>query len=197
MVGWLSVLLLAPFFLSCQTLREISELRKVDFSIERVTDAYLAGIDLKEVRSYEDLRVAHAAKLGRAVAREELPLRFDLHLGARNPEENLVAARLVEMEWTLFIEGRETISGLLEERVVIPPGEVRSIAVPVSLDLLRFFQENARDLAELAMGVAGWGGKPTEIMIKASPTVQTSLGPIRYARPITIVRQEVGGDPAR
>ncbi|PSQ65956.1 MAG: hypothetical protein BRD32_03415, partial [Bacteroidetes bacterium QH_2_64_74] len=41
---------------SCTALREVSNLRKVQFAIDRVSEARLAGVDASRLQSYEDLR---------------------------------------------------------------------------------------------------------------------------------------------
>lgn len=176
----------------CQTLREIAALRRVDFALDRVTSAALAGVDLSRVRTYEDVRASDLYRITSALSQGRLPLNFTLHLLAENPAENPTQARLVELDWTLFLEGRETVSGVLQENVVLPPGQPRDIPVAIQLDLLEFFDRNARDLIDLALAVSGQGGAPKEISLQATPTISTPLGPIRYPEPITIVAREVG-----
>lgn len=188
----LVVCLLIIGLASCRFLREVTNLRDVDFSIESVTESRLAGIDLSEIRSYEDLRPQHVARITAALARNDLPLNFNLHVAARNPDENAVAARLVTMDWTLLLQDRETVSGTFDDTVVIPPGETRQISIPIELDLLRFFQENARDLLQLALAVSGQGGEPMQITLQATPVVQTRLGDIQYSEPIIIKSGEIG-----
>ncbi|MEX1056031.1 MAG: hypothetical protein WED81_08360, partial [Rhodothermales bacterium] len=77
----------------CQTLRELAALRFVEFSIDGLTDARLAGVQIQRFRSRRDLSATDVARIARAVASRELPLQFRLHVGARNPEENGVQAR--------------------------------------------------------------------------------------------------------
>lgn len=178
---------------ACQTLREVANLREVDFSIRRVAGAQLAGVDLSRIRSYEDVRPADLARLTAALSGGEAPLAFVLHLDAANPRENGVTARMVEMDWTLLLDDTETISGTFNENVAIGPGETRDIGIPIRLDLFRFFDRSAQDLVELAAAVSGRGGAaPKQIKLRARPTIQTPLGAIRYPRPITVEVAEVG-----
>jgi hypothetical protein len=44
----------------------------------------------------------------------------------------------------------------------------------------------------LALSLSGRGGAPTEVTLRATPTIETALGPIRYPRPITIVTATTG-----
>lgn len=177
---------------SCQTLQEIANLRDVRFAVDRVAGAQLAGIDLSRVRSYEDLNATDVLRLTRAAAEQRLPLSFVLHLTAENPSTNSVPARMVQMDWTLLLEDRETVSGTFNENVVLPPGEPTGIPISIRLDLVEFFGENLRDLVELALAVSGEGGQPKQVKLQAIPTIETTLGPIRYPQPITIVARELG-----
>lgn len=176
---------------SCATIRQVAALRQVDFSLDRVTETRLAGVDVTRLRSYEDLTATQVAMIGAAIARNQLPLEFRLHLHAENPPENTVSARLIRMEWTLLLENRETISGTLDQTYVLPPGEPTDIPILIRLDLLDFFERQLRDLVELALAVGGVG-EPRNIALRAVPTIDTPVGPIRYPQPITIVSRTVG-----
>ena len=176
----------------CKTLQEIAALRNVSFAIDRVADARLAGVELNRLKNYQDLSPGDILKLGRAVTRKELPLDFQLHLTAENPPDNSVQARLVKLDWTLLLDDAETISGVFDDDVVLPPGQPTDIAIPISLNLTDFFEHGVRDLVELALAVAGQGGEPKRIKLQAIPTVDTALGPIRYPEPITIISRQVG-----
>lgn len=176
----------------CQTLQQIANLRNVNFALDRVADARLAGVDIDRIRSYEDLSTQDMLRLGAAVAQKELPLAFALHLNAENPPENEVDARMVRMDWTLLLDDRETISGIFDQNIVLPPGEPTDVPIPMQLDLVEFFNDGARDLIELALAVSGQGGAPKRIKLQATPTIDTVIGPIRYPSPITIVSRTVG-----
>ena len=176
----------------CKTLQEIAALRNVAFAISSVTDARLAGVDVQRLKSYEDLSPTDIFNLGRAVVNKELPLDFQLHLTAENPPDNPVQARLVKMDWTLLLDDKETISGVFDDNIVLPPGQPTDVPIPISLNLVDFFEHGVQDLVELALAVAGQGGEPKRVQLKATPTIDTALGPIRYPQPITIVSKEVG-----
>jgi len=181
---------------SCATLQQIAALRQVDFALDSVSDARLAGVALDRVDDYDDLSVLDVARIGTALARGEVPLELTVHVGALNPVENDVTARLIQMDWTLLLEDRETVSGRVDREVVLPPGVEQDIPIGIRLDLVDFFDRNAGDLIDLALAAAGAGGSPKRIAVRATPTIQTALGPIRYPQPITIVSREVGGQSA-
>ena len=176
----------------CATLQQVLALRSVDFTVDRVSDLRLGGVDLGRVTSFADVGFADAARLTRALAQRDLQLDFQLHLLAENPADNTVDARLVRLDWTLLLQGRETLSGVFAQETLLRPGQPTDVPITISLNLVEFFDGNARDLVELALSLAGRGGAPKEVTLLATPTVDTALGPIRYPRPITIVSRQVG-----
>jgi len=191
----LGLVLLAVVSLSatgCATLNQILALRQVDFQIDRVTDGVLAGVDLRNVRSANRLAAGDLLRLVTAVERGELPLSFTLHVGARNPQDNPVAARLLRLSWTLYMDGRRTIDGVTEREQMIQPGATVDVPLHMDLDLLRFFHDDARGLANVALEALGYGsgsgsgaGAP-KLELRARPTVMTDLGPIDYPGEIVI-----------
>ena len=176
----------------CATLQQIGALQQVDFSLRGVSQVRLAGIDFSQVRSFSDLSLSDAAALAAAVRDRDLPLSLQLDVVGSNPPDNYADARMVELDWTLFLEDRETVSGVVDREVVLPRGQPTSIPVNVSLNLVEFYEGNAQDLFELAQSLAGVGGEPKEVALEALPTVQTSLGPIRYPEPVRM-STTVGG----
>lgn len=177
---------------SCATLRQFAALSSVEFSLDRVSDLRLAGIDLRRIGSFDDLGFSDAAQLALAVSRQELPLDFSLHLLAENPADNSTDARLIRMDWTLLLQDRETLSGVFEGDVLLPPGKPTGVPITISLNLVEFFEGSAQDMLELALSLAGAGGEPKELALRATPVIDTPLGPMRYSQPITILSREVG-----
>jgi len=189
----LAVTLVAVLGLAgCQALREVANLRKVQFAIDRVAEPQLAGVALNRVDSYRDLSASDVLRLTRSAANGEMPLTFTIMMDAENPADNNVVARLVEMDWTLLLDDTETIQGRFDDTIRLEPGAPTTVPIPIELDLVRFFGDNARDLIDLALAVAGEGDSKT-VTLQATPTIDTVLGPIRYPEPITITRRDVGG----
>jgi hypothetical protein len=147
------------------------------------------------VDSYRDLSASDVLRLTRAAATGEMPLSFTLLVDAENPADNEVAARLVTMDWTLLLDETETVQGRFDNTVRLEPGMPTTVPIPIELDLVRFFGDNARDLIDLALAVAG-EGDPKTVTLRATPSIETVLGPIRYPEPITITRRDVGQRPS-
>jgi hypothetical protein len=177
----------------CATLQQIAALRDVDFEVDRLSDVRLAGVDIARVTSFSQLSAADVARLASAVSQRTLPMEFRLHLTATNPADNTVDARLVRMDWTLLLQDRETLSGVFADETLLRRGVATDVPIGISLDLTDFFQGSAQDLFNLARSLANPGGPPTQVTLRATPTVDTAIGPIRYPGPITIVSRDVGG----
>jgi hypothetical protein len=188
----LTTLALAAVLSGCATLQQLVALRSVDFNVDRVSNVRLAGVDLGSVSSYRDLGLADVGRLTLAVAQGELPMDFQLHLTALNPADNSADARLVRLDWTLLLQGRETVSGVFADETLLRRGQPTDVPITMSLDLIDFFEGSAQDLVELALSLSGQGGSPREVTLRATPSVDTALGPISYPQPITIVSQEIG-----
>lgn len=185
--------LVALALAGCVTARQLTALRQVAFSIDRVADIRLAGVRLDGVRRASDISPLDYARISTAVLRNNIPLQFDILVIGENPPSNGTTARLLRMDWTLDLNGREAVSGRLDTAYTFPPGLQTIVRVPIRLDLSQFYRNSAADAIELALGLAGLGTRETEVVLRAVPTIDTPLGGIRYPNPITIVKRTVGG----
>lgn len=179
----LGVLLLVP---GCTTLEQIAALQRVDFRLDRLSNALVAGVDVDRLASGGELGPTDLARLGTAAARGSVPLEFVLHVGAENPADNPVAARLVTLDWTLFLDGTETISGVYNDDRQIPPGAAVDLPISMRLDLVDFFGRNVGDLAALVGNLAGVETRRQTVRLEAQPTIRTQFGPIQYPGTISI-----------
>lgn len=196
---WLLLLsagLLVSSIAGCTALREMSNLRKAQFAIDRVSNPRLAGVDLSGFESYEDLGTTDVLRLGSSLSDGELPMAFTVNLEATNPSSNSADARLTAMDWTLLLEDKETVAGRFEQEVVLPPGEPKNVAVQVELDLVRFFEDNLQGLVNLASAIVQ-NEPPQTVKLRVQPTVNTTVGPIEYPSPITVVSKQVGRDESQ
>jgi hypothetical protein len=186
---------LAAMLAGCVTLSRLTALKRVDFSIAGVQDGRLAGVDLRRIANYDDLNVVEIGRIALAVSRRDVPLDLTVLIRADNPADNRTAATMVKLDWTLLLDDKETVSGVFDTTVTMPPGQTAYIPLPMRVNLRQFFDGPAQSLVNLAASVAGVGSRPTKIAVRAIPTINTPLGPITYPGPITIVRRTVGGSP--
>ncbi len=178
--------LLVTAVIGCATAREIAALRQVEFRFDRISGTRIAGVALDKIHSYDDLTAPDLARLGIALATKDVPLDLTLHLEATNPQTNDVTARLVAMDWAYWVDGRETVTGRLNEGYTFPPGEPRDVPLLVTFNLVDVFGGSGRDLVEVALALAGQRTSAHTVTMRLSPTIDTPVGPIRYPVPITL-----------
>jgi hypothetical protein len=172
---------------ACATLQQIIALRQVDFALGGVSKGRLAGIELSRISTSGDLTAVDLGRVALAIARKDLPFEFQLDLKALNPADNKVTARMIRFAWSLYLNDKETINGVVDSAVSLPPGAQVVIPLSLRLNLLQFFDGPAQSLVDLAASVAGLRADSTRVSLRAVPTIDTPLGPISYPSPITIV----------
>jgi hypothetical protein len=178
---------------ACATLQQIVALRQVAFALAGVQDGRLAGVPLRRIATYQDLSALEVGQIALALARNDLPLAFRVDVRAENPADNKATATMVRLAWTLLLDDKETIHGVLDTSYTLPPGQPVMIPLQMQLNLREFFSGPAESLVNLAAGLAGLRADPARIALRAVPSIDTPLGPITYPSPITIVSRTVGG----
>lgn len=169
----------------CTALRELVAVGGLDFSLDGVGDVSLAGVELESIERFEDVRSTDVLALGRAVSEGELPLTLTLRVGASNPEDN-PRARITALEWDLVLRDRETVSGALDREVAVEPGERVEVPLRAELDLLRFFESDLRELAEIALAAARDDVSGDDVRLRIHPRVETPLGAVPYPEPLVL-----------
>ncbi|HYJ32971.1 MAG TPA: hypothetical protein VE326_07090 [Candidatus Binatia bacterium] len=170
----------------CATLREAAALRRVEFRLDRVSDAEVVRIRLDPLPTYRSLTAAQIARLGVGVATRDVPFGFTLHLEGRNPQSNQVAARMIALGWSYRVDDREILNGRLDQPLRFPPGQAVDVPVAIEFNLYRFFGGDARTLFETAAALAGQAGGRHDVEVRLTPRIDTPIGPMDYPTPITI-----------
>jgi hypothetical protein len=187
--GLAVVILLA----GCATLSNLASLAQVAFSLSGVQDGRLAGVSVARITAYRDLSLLDVGRLTLAVVRKDVPLDLQVNVLATNPAGNQATATMAKLAWTLLLDNKETVSGVLDTVVTLPTGQPVTIPLKVRVNLYEFFGGSAESLLNLAAGLAGLNADPTRITLRATPTINTPIGPIAYPTPITIATRTVGG----
>ncbi|MFQ5519130.1 MAG: hypothetical protein ACE5E3_03915 [Mariprofundus sp.] len=185
---FVSTLLASLLLGSCASLHLSNDLSKVKFSLDRISSVQVAGIDLMHIDSLDELNMFQMARATLAVSRNSLPLDLTLHLKSENPLANKIAATLTRLDWTLILDGRDTISGTLEDDITLSAGNAQDIPLRLSMNMLEFFNEkNAMDLLDMALAFGAEDGAiPPGLALKIRPTIDTPFGPITYGKSFII-----------
>jgi hypothetical protein len=177
---------------SCTAVQQLAALRTVTFAFAGVSDVRLVGIRIGANSSSASLGLADAARISAAIIAKEMPLELVAFVSATNPRENKVTARMVDMRWKFFIEDHQVLAGQLGSPIEIAPGRTADVPLAVRVDLLQLGAGGAHDFFDLALAIAGQGTIKKDLRLELVPTIETSIGPIRYPEPI-VVRRLAGG----
>jgi hypothetical protein len=181
---------------SCSVMEQASQmsmLSKCDFRLDKIEDISLAGIDIQNIKSYEDLGVMQILNLSTAVARKDLPLSFTLGVEARNPNDKTAAMN--RMDWILYIDDIEMTRGIVNDRVEITPnGGIANIPLSLNFNLMEVLQGKSGDaLLNFGFNLAGSGDKPTRILVKVKPTIYIGSSAIDYPGYINVQTEFTSG----
>jgi len=187
-----AVLLVALCLPGCAALQQFAALSQVDFQFDHVSDVRVAGVAVSGKSGYGDVGAVDVVRLAAAAASHSVPVDLVLHVRGTNPAANTVTARMIELGWTFFVEDRQLVAGHLTEPYVFEPGQPTDVPIAVHFNAWDQFGGGAQSLFELGLAIAGVQGYSKEIRADLVPTIDTSLGRIRYPTPIT-VRRTVGG----
>lgn len=185
-----AVFLIITLMTGCEILdqaRQVAMLSKCEFKLKTVDQLRLAGVNIQQVKKLTDLNMMDAAKItAAAVSGGSLPLNFTLNVEARNP--NTAAAGLTKLEWILFIDDIQMVSGVNEQRVQIPGnGGTGIIPLSIGIDLKQALKgKSGEAIANFGLNLAGAGNKPTRITLKAKPAIMVGSQSIAYPGYLTI-----------
>jgi hypothetical protein len=187
------LLLILGIMASCSVLQQTSEIAaftKCEFRIESARNMKLANVSIQGKDAMSDLSMMEMTRIAGVIAGGTLPMTFDLNIQIKNP--NPGTAAMNKLDWILFIDDIEMTRGILNQRTEIPANTVSSFAVAMNLDLMKSLSGKSGDaLINFALNLAGMSDMPTNIKLKAKPTIMIGSTPIEYPGYITI-KQEFG-----
>jgi hypothetical protein len=179
---------------SCATLNALAGLSRIQFKLNDVANVRVAGVDVTNKHSVSDFSIMDGVNLMQAFTSGRFPLTFTLNVAAHNPNAPNAAynsIQLTSFPWRLLLDGHETISGAIGAPVGIPAsGQTSVIPLQMTVDLKQFFANNSyNDMLNLVLALSGQGGA-SHVQLKATPTISTPLGSLRYPGELTIVNTE-------
>jgi hypothetical protein len=184
---------LVLLFTGCDVARQaqqVTNLASCDFRIQSVEKVNLAGVELQNINSVNDMNFSDVALILAGFASPAFQLSLQLNLEGRNP--NAKDAGLNKLEWMLFIDDFQMTSGILDKPVIIPALSTSIIPVEVGLDLKQVLSgKSANAMLNFCMNLAGVGNTPTRFKIKLKPTVIIAGAELTYPGYITVKTEYV------
>lgn len=193
---FISVISIAFLLTSCSVYETMVNLSRLKFKLGDVDSFVVGDISISNKRSLSDFNSVEVLKLTSALASGKLPASFTLNVEAKNPNDGTggypkTDATIKSFPWRLEIDNIETITGNISNSVSVPgTGDVTTIPITISLDLVEFFGNKGYDtLVNLALTLGGQQGSSSRITLYATPTVSSALGDIKYPGELKIVDQ--------
>ena len=158
---------------------------KCKFRLHTIQNLKLAGVNIQEIKSISDLNFFDAAKLTTALSSKNLPLSFVLNIQVQNPNQNQAAMN--RLNWQLFIDETEITEGVLTQRLEIAPNQIGTLPLQLNINLKEVFvRESGNSLLNLVFNLVGSGNEPTNISLRAKPTILVANREIIYPGYVTI-----------
>ncbi len=84
--SFISILLFALFISSCSVIKQISNISRLKFRLNSVSDFTINGINISNKSSLRDFNVFDSAQLLNSIAKGSLPVSFNLNIEAKKPK---------------------------------------------------------------------------------------------------------------
>ncbi len=148
---------------SCSVLNTLSDIQRLQFKLGQVNGFQLAGVQLSNLTSFNNIGALDIVRLTSAFAGGSLPAGFTLNVLARNPAgtngqtSQNSSSTIQRFAWKLLINNAETVSGAINQQIVVPGmGNQTTIPVTVNVDLMQFFRnQGLQNLVNLALNLGG------------------------------------------
>lgn len=182
------LLLLLPLVLfACSTKKDIDAFKEAKYDLEGIEALTVNGISMLDKKRAEDFSFGEAAKLFSAVSDNKLDAISTLGLNVKLPEgsedRNMTVTQL---KWQLLVDGKQTLSGLVSEPVVLKNG-LNTITVKTPIKLI---EENGkvdfRNVLQLTTLLNKEATNRPPVVLQIKPTIVTSVGPFELPSFINI-----------
>ena len=184
------LLLLAVVVLGfgCKTKDDLQAFKDAKYSLAGIDKLHLNGVSLLDKKRPEDFNFAEAAMLFAAFSDNNLAANSTLGLNVVLDEGSKDRSMTVtQLKWQLLLNGKQTLSGLVDEPVELRNG-LNTISVKTAVLLS---EANGKPDLNKLMGLLALLGnqdkaKRPDIVLQIKPTIQTSVGPVEFPSFINI-----------
>lgn len=180
--------------IQCSVYETMTNLSRLQFKVGNVNEFQINGIHISGKSKISDFNPLDLLKLSSSFGQGTLPASFVLNINAKNPNDGTGGykksdATIQNFKWRLFLDDKETVSGDIDQPVVVPgTGEVTTIPLRINIDLLKFFKDKGYEsVINLALALGGNQGSSSKISLYATPTISSPFGNITYPGELKLV----------
>jgi len=189
--------LLLLFLFGCSVQQTVTNISRLKFQIKSVSDFSLNGINISHKDKLTDYSPTDLLRLAPIFTSGKMPVTFNLNILVKNPNDGTggyppTDVTIKSFPWELYINDEKTVSGNIENEIIIPGiGEESIVSIKINVDLIEVFgSDQMNDLLKQALEIGGDKASTSNIKLVAMPVLGTSFGDISYPLPITIVDYE-------
>lgn len=177
--NYLYILALLMMLSSCAGLARATRFAKCEFRSGKVDNLRLADVNINGIETFESINLVDAGKITLALTRKRLPLSFTYNLEVRNPNDKVAA--LSTVDWVLVLDGTDVTEGTTNQRIEIPPGEIRNMRLDFSIDLFEVLnKETGQSLLNLALSLVNKNKEPVKVSLKIKPAFLIAGIEVKY-----------------
>lgn len=179
---------------SCSAFKELISFTRCEFRMKDIQRIRLAGVNLQGKTSIGDFKISDMAVFTRYALGNTLPLDMVLQIEAKNP--NRQPAALNKVEWIAYLDDLEMMTGIVNERIVIPPDNGTGIIpLHIQLDMKRVLKSSsANAIANLALNMMNIGEKESRLTVKIKPTILIGSVTLDYPGYIRVTKSFTSGN---
>lgn len=160
------------------------------YALQAVADVKLNGLDLQErIAAKQALTDQERDSLLAALTGNKLSasasMQLQVALKEPLPDQRLM---LTELQWLLLVDGKEALTGSIDEPLVLRHG-LNTIAVETPILLTEVEgRPNYEGLSRIINLISRQGDLQKRVILKIKPTISTSLGEVESPAYITVSR---------
>ena len=154
-------------------LKENQAYEQIQFRLNFMDEARLAGQDILFVRQATDLTTPQQAKLQTALQAGNLPLHLRMRIFARNPSP--INVQLKQLAYQLLLDGHELTSGITGANTDLEGSVIVTLPVAVDLNVAKTLT-NGGTPAAFATNLADFTGKDRRLTLRIQPTFVSATG---------------------
>lgn len=164
------ILFLAATAVSCAALTGAASLMTCQYDVKNVTNPRVGGISLANVTNIESLTAGQLAQFSLGMLAGSLPLVAEVNMQITNP--NKTAAQIEGLDWQLYFNGANMLSGTTTHPVNVAPNGGRSIVpLEVSVNLMDLFKKESRnEIFQFANGLLHVGESQSAVSLRVRPS---------------------------
>jgi len=161
----------ALFLSGCSVLNQINTVKECNYAFAGLDGFSYAGVKLDKLKNPTSLTLTDSINILTALRDKQTKLTFNALVDIENPHSG--AASVEKMDWILFLDGVEMLSGINKDAIKVEPNATSRAVIQAGVDPTKVLNGNSiENLWTLYCKLSGRDtSKSTKVTLKLKPTV--------------------------